>query len=119
MCGRASVLVFLLCLAGWAFAQVDQVPSSDKVPGKNQPPPRSDRDMKAESSSHDTRIDLSPPKDDAKNHPYSGAAISDAKSDASGDVQELHAWDPHKAAKNIEVGDFYFKKRNYRAALDR
>jgi Flp pilus assembly protein TadD len=31
----------------------------------------------------------------------------------------LHAWDPHKAAKDIEIGDFYFKRQNYRAAEDR
>ncbi len=35
------------------------------------------------------------------------------------DVQEFHPFDPHRAAKDIEVGDFYFKKKNYRAALDR
>ena len=39
--------------------------------------------------------------------------------DTSGDVQELHPFDPHRAAKDLEVGDFYFKKKNYRAALDR
>jgi tetratricopeptide (TPR) repeat protein len=70
------------------------------------------------SSSKDTRIDLSPPANDQKNHPMSGAAVSDAE-DAASDVQEMHPWDPHKAAKDIEVGDFYFKKKNYRAALDR
>src|SRR5215831_18210153 len=70
------------------------------------------------SSSKDTRIDLSPPANDQKSHPNSGAAISDAE-DAVTDVQELHPWDPHKAAKDLEVGDFYFKKKNYRAALDR
>ena len=32
---------------------------------------------------------------------------------------EFHPWDPHKAAKDIEVGDFYFKRKNYRAAEDR
>ena len=71
-----------------------------------------------ESSSKDTRIDLSPPSDDQKNHPQSGAAIVDAE-DAASDVQEMHPWDPHKAAKDVEVGDFYFKRRNYRAALER
>ncbi len=70
------------------------------------------------SSSKDTRIDLSPPANDQKNHPMSGAAVSDAE-DAASDVQEMHPWDPHKAAKDIEVGDFYFKKKNYRAALER
>ena len=70
------------------------------------------------SSSKDTRIDLSPPSDDQKNHPQSGTAMVDAE-DAASDVQEMHPWDPHKAAKDVEVGDFYFKRKNYRAALDR
>jgi tetratricopeptide (TPR) repeat protein len=71
-----------------------------------------------ESSSKDTRVDLSPPKDDEKNHPMSAAAISDAQ-EAPSDVQELHPWDPHKAAKDVEVGDFYFKRKNYKAAIER
>jgi tetratricopeptide (TPR) repeat protein len=71
-----------------------------------------------ESSSKDTRIDLSDPKDDAKSHPMSAATVSDAQ-DEDSDVKELHPWDPHKALKDVEVGDFYFKKKNYRAALDR
>jgi tetratricopeptide (TPR) repeat protein len=70
------------------------------------------------SSSKDTRIDLSPPANDQKSHPMSGAAVSDAE-DAASDVQEMHPWDPHKAVKDVEVGDFYFKKKNYRAALER
>lgn len=77
------------------------------------------RERQAEmSSSKDTRIDLSPPADDAKKHPQSGAAVSDAEDD-NADVQEFQKWDPHKAAKDIEVGDFYYKKKNYRAALER
>jgi len=71
-----------------------------------------------ESSSKDTRIDLSDPKGDAKNHPQSAATVSEAEDSAS-DVKELHPWDPHKALKDVEVGDFYFKRKNYRAALDR
>jgi tetratricopeptide (TPR) repeat protein len=114
-----SALVLGLCLTGWAGAQVDQLPSSGSGPGKNQAPPRSDSDKEGESSSRDTKIDLTPPKDDAKNHPYSGAALSDAEAEANPEVQEFHPWDPHKAAKNIEVGDFYFKRKNYRAALAR
>lgn len=34
-------------------------------------------------------------------------------------ITEFHTWDPHKAAKSIEVGDFYFKRKNYRAAEER
>jgi len=109
-----SLLLLSISFGGWAVAQ------QQPTPGKNQDPPRSDRNKEAgESSSRDTRIDLSPPKDDAKNHPYSGAAVSDAEAEMSSDVQEFHPWDPHKALKDIEVGDFYLKRKNYRAALDR
>jgi len=31
----------------------------------------------------------------------------------------MHAWDPHQAAKDVEVGDFYFRRKNYRAAESR
>lgn len=90
-------------------------------------PPRSDRvrvdDLGAgvgESSSKDTLLDLSPPADDAKVHPQSSAAVADAESETlGGGITELRAWDPHKAAKSVEVGDFYFKRKNYRAAEDR
>lgn len=84
------------------------------------------RDHEAgESSSRDTRIDISPPKDDAKNHPASEAAVSsldfpesEGISDTSG-VQEFHPWNPLKAIKDIEVGDYYFRRKNYKGALDR
>jgi len=39
-------------------------------------------------------------------------------SDTTG-VQEFHPWNPMKALKDIEVGDYYFKRKNYKAALDR
>lgn len=75
-----------------------------------------------ESSSRDTRIDISPPKNDAKSHPGSKAALEDLdipeNIEVSG-VQEFHPWNPMKALKNIEVGDFYFKRKNYKAALER
>jgi tetratricopeptide (TPR) repeat protein len=89
-------------------------------------PPRSDRvnagdlgNDVGESSSKETQIDLSPPPDDAKTHPQSADALMDATAASSGSVGEFHSWDPHKAAKSVEVGDFYFKKRNYRAAESR
>jgi tetratricopeptide (TPR) repeat protein len=93
-----------------------------KKPGPDLAPPRSDRVNAAdlgngigESSSKDTQIDLSPPSEDAKKHPESAEALEDA----GGDVAEFHPWNPHKAAKDVEVGDFYFKRKNYRAAEDR
>ena len=59
--------VFLLLLGGLASWSAAQEPPAEKGPW-SQPPP-TDRSQEAgESSSRDTRIDLSPPKDDAKNH---------------------------------------------------
>jgi tetratricopeptide (TPR) repeat protein len=89
--------------------------------------PRSDRvnadalgDEPGQSSSKDTQIDLSPPPDDEKAHPQSSEMLMDAEAgDSMTDVSEFHPWDPHKAAKDVEVGDFYFKRKNYRAAEDR
>ena len=75
-----------------------------------------------ESSSRDTRIDTAPPKDDDKNHPNSEAAVADlapAPPSDTSDVQEFHPWNPYKANKDIQVGDYYFKRKNYKAALDR
>jgi tetratricopeptide (TPR) repeat protein len=111
------VCASLVCV-GNAQVQESQPPDN---PPKSQAPPRSDRDREAgESSSRDTRIDISPPKNDAKDHPNSTSAVEDVEADTPpDDVQEFHPWDPHKAMKDIEVGDFYFKKKNYRAALDR
>jgi len=113
-------LIFLLaaylCLAVSAAAGQGQEDHKDA--NQNQPPPRSERSKEAgESSSRDSRIDLSPPSNDAKDHPNSTLPLDDA--DDNADVSEFHTYDPHRAAKDIEVGDFYFKKKNYRAALER
>ncbi len=83
--------------------------------------PRDARDSSREtemSSSKDTRIDITPPRDDAKSHPDSTTLITDPD-EAPSDVDEMHPWDPHKAAKDIEVGDYYFKRKNYKGALER
>jgi tetratricopeptide (TPR) repeat protein len=75
-----------------------------------------------ESSSKDTQTDLSAPEDDAKAHPKSSAAVAEAEAETLGGksgITEFHVYDPHKAAKSIEVGDFYFKRKNYRAAEER
>jgi tetratricopeptide (TPR) repeat protein len=117
---RRFVLIALISLfwGGWAVAQQQ---ADQEQPGQNQAPPRSDRGREAEageSSSHDTRLDLSPPKDDAKNHPNSSVVETNPE-DEPADVQEMHPWNPYRAMKDDEVGDFYFKRKSYRAALAR
>jgi tetratricopeptide (TPR) repeat protein len=112
-------LVFLMvaCLS-FSLPLAGQSTQGEKDPPQNQAPPRSERSKEAgESSSRDTRIDLSPPRNDAKDHPNSSVPGADADDDSG--VQEFHTYDPHRAAKDIEVGDFYFKRKNYGAALDR
>lgn len=94
----------------------------------NLEPPRSDRvDASAledgMSSSRDTQIDLTPPADDMKAHPDGGSDVLPGmlKDEGSGtaDTGQFRYWDPHKAAKDVEVGDFYFNRKNYKAAEDR
>jgi Flp pilus assembly protein TadD len=98
--------------------------SSQSTPARspNLAPPRSDRvdastlPDDGQSSSKSTQIDLTPPADDAKAHPKSSDILMD---EGSAEAADTHPWDPHKAEKDIEVGDFYFKKKNYSAAESR
>ena len=131
--------IALTFAVGFPLAMAQQQNSSPKLPA-NQPPPHSESKQEAprpqlqqrfpdtggESSSKDAPPDLTPPADDAKTHPNSDTALREAEDaaglyegDEIGGVQEFHVWNPHKADKDVEVGDFYFKRKNYRAALDR
>jgi len=56
-------------------------------------------------------IDLSPPKGDSMAHPNSGTVADD--------VLEMHPYNPLKAMKDVEVGDYHFKRKNYPAAISR
>ena len=132
------ILLVLLLASGVAFAQ-NSTPSSPAKPSKpasnssdkskpnpNLAPPSSDHvdasslpDDIGDSSSKETQIDISPPPNDAKEHPQSGSALTDEGSSANGGPMEFHPFDPHKAAKDIEVGDYYFKRKNYGGAESR
>jgi tetratricopeptide (TPR) repeat protein len=94
--------VVLAATPGLAQSSDSQNPN---IPA-NEAPPRSDSGM---SSSNDTRIDLSPPAGDSKMHPNSEVD----------DISEMHPYNPHKADKDVEVGDFYFSQKNYKAAESR
>lgn len=109
-------------------SQAPDSASSQPARSPNLAPPRSDRvnadalgGEPGESSSKETKVDLSPPADDDKAHPQSSDLLVDESRGgaANADVSEFHPWNPHKAAKDVEVGDFYFKRKNYRAAGDR
>lgn len=118
---RIPFLIVVLALLATALLAQD-VPDKT-APDKASADQAAARDGEAEaSSSQETRIDISPPKDDDKGHPYSKDAVAGLvpgdNPDATG-VQEFHPWSPLKAVKDLEVGDFYFKKKNYKAALER
>jgi tetratricopeptide (TPR) repeat protein len=131
---RCIPLILALLLAGAAAQQQGNKPA--KLP-PNQPPPRSQPDSDEpvlrtrpgsgpQSSSKEDPPDLAPPQNDAKDHPDSSSALHEAEDaaglyegDEIGGVQEFRVWNPHRAEKDVEVGDFYFKRKNYRAALDR
>jgi cytoskeletal protein RodZ len=89
--------------------------SSQSTPARNPSlaPPRSDRvdastlPDDGQSSSKSTQIDLSPPADEATAQPMRSEILVD---EGTAEAAVTHPWDPHKAAKDIEVGDFYFKK---------
>ncbi len=101
-----SLLLSVLVLLSLSLPLLGQEPSEDAKPGVSPPPPRSDVD----SSSKDTKVDLAPPPNDQQTHPDSGVAD---------DILEFHPYNPHRAMKNIEVGDYYFKRKNYSAAVSR
>ncbi|HVP44855.1 MAG TPA: tetratricopeptide repeat protein [Terriglobales bacterium] len=49
--------------------------------------------------------------------PYNPPPPSASAGDS--DVIEMRPYDPHKAEKDVEVGDFYYKRGNYKAAINR
>jgi tetratricopeptide (TPR) repeat protein len=99
--------------AGQADGPMTENPRYNQQTPAGSAPPRSDAPPLGpnESSSNQTRIDLSPPKADELAHPDSGRAADDATG--------VHEWNPLRAMKDVEVGDFYYKKGNYAAALGR
>jgi tetratricopeptide (TPR) repeat protein len=112
----ATIICALGCSFGVAAQEGPEQPTDSKVslPPKNPPPPRSDQEESKDpesgtSSSKTYKIDIGPP-------PAAGPTQDSASSD---DVNELRPWNPHKALKATEVGDYYRKRKNYRAAESR
>ena len=96
---RQFLLVLVLAAGPWALGQ-SAPKEQPTAPQASQAPPRSQGRGPGDSSSRDTEPEAPP------------SAPDDS-------VTELRAWDPHKAAKNLEIGNYYFKQHNYHAALSR
>jgi len=99
---RCLLPALVLALSAWGqTSSTDQTDPEQSVgPRVSQAPPRSQPRGPGDSSSRDAGPETPPDEPDDS-------------------VSELHAWDPHKAAKAVEVGNFYFKQHNYHAALSR
>ena len=120
------ILALLLCVFFVSLCAAQDDGPVQRIPvDKNAPPPQKTKPPRSdegsaeesqpgpdESSSKQTQIDVSPPPGDLKDHPG-------AEMDTPSESGEFTPWDPHKAMKSIEVGDFYFKRENYPAAISR
>lgn len=85
--------------------QPRNLPPEPKTETKDQPKDDAKPEAPRDSSSKDSQINLEgPPR---------------SRGSGSGDVHEMYPYDPHKAAKDIEVGEFYLKRKDYHVALDR
>jgi len=98
---RRLFLVLLLAACAWGQAEI---PQDQSPPAPSQAPPRSEP-MPAPRGPQDSS------SRDSDTLPMPG--------DVDDSVTEMHTWDPHHAMKDIEVGDFYFKRDNMSAALSR
>jgi len=108
---------FAIAAIVFAAALAAQAQKSD-APAPNDAPPRSEPAQKApepkaaeESSSRDTLIDLAPPINDARDHPNSQRIVDE--------VTELPSYNPMRAGKCVEIGNYYFDQQNYAAAESR
>src|SRR5436305_14813599 len=111
-CMKSGIYLALFFLFSSAVVAAQDRQSPDNQPHitpKNMPQPKQDApDVSAgeapvgESSSRDSQISLE-------------KRTSKPANDASGpdDVQEMRPYDPHKAAKDVEVGQYYLKQKNY------
>jgi len=104
---RGVVLGVLLCLVAGAWAQEGQ--DAGPILKPLQAPPRAEQSGQPEfSSSKQTKINLDAPGTQANPlEPVQSA------------VNELRPFNPHQADKDMEVGKFYFKDKNYCAAMNR
>jgi Flp pilus assembly protein TadD len=92
--------------------QKQQQPAQDQQPGNAEPQPapaNPDSAQTGESSSKDSQIDLTA-------GPRSRLPLPANEEE---DDRTFVAYDPHRAMKDLEVGNFYLKQKNYRAALER
>jgi Flp pilus assembly protein TadD len=112
-------LVAILCLTpAWAQSTYPDGSVEGPLTEASQPKKTSNKSVPAqtapeaaggESSSNQTKVDLRPPYADEMAHPGSG--------NVSATGQEK--WNPMRAMKDVEVGNYYYNAGNYKAAIAR
>lgn len=110
--------VLLFCLAismvqGQSQSQDDQAhiqPKKKQAKTQEEPKQEEEAQPAGESSSADSKMVLGP------SNKTTGTRLN---SRGGSDVNETTPYDPHRAAKDVEVGEFYLRQKNYRAALER
>jgi tetratricopeptide (TPR) repeat protein len=97
-------------------SQAPNAQTDEGLPQLDSPtePPRSEPRGPNDSSSRDRNVDISPPADDNE---HEGSDLLGPEP-APG-VVEMKPWNPHRADKDVEVGLYYFKQKNYSAAESR
>ncbi len=79
-------------------------PAEPEASPQSQPMEEEER---GDSSSKDSQIDLN------------ARPLAPAGGSKTPDDPNSYPYDPHRAEKDVEVGNYYLKQKNYRAALDR
>ena len=112
MLRRALLLcVLFACALAWGQGAPTAEPKSGPLPPKNPAPPRSEPIQDPnESSSRETKI---------QDEPQLPPDMMEGEEASDSDVQEMRPYDPHRAEKCVEVGDYYMRRKNYRAAESR
>jgi Tfp pilus assembly protein PilF len=106
---KSVFICALLVCTSFSLAQERSPDDQPHIRPKNMPQPKEEpkpEQPQGESSSKDSEIKLDGPD-------------RTSTSNANSEIHEMVPYDPHKAAKDLEVGQYYLKRKNYRAALDR
>ncbi|HEX8992268.1 MAG TPA: tetratricopeptide repeat protein [Anaerolineales bacterium] len=120
--GTSLAIITLAGPQARAASQNPQEPAQtatnrDARPGSLENAPRSEQPAPPirdnESSSKSTKVNLAPPAGEPDFRTGGGDV------DVRAGVNETKPWNPHKSDKDVEVGDFYYKRQNYRAAESR
>jgi Tfp pilus assembly protein PilF len=108
---KSVLTAILFFLVSYSAVQLRAQSQDDQahIRPKNLPQPKEEPkpEQQGESSSKDSEINLE------------GPGRTPSSSGTNNGVHEMYPYDPHKAAKDLEVGQYYLKRKNYRAALDR